>query len=57
MKCPKCNKEIEIIWRYNSKLLPNGDRQEEIVGRCDDCDYDGHWVIDTEKMVMKKNIV
>lgn len=43
MRCPKCNKNMEIrIFGVN--LYAEGNfNVEEVIGRCEDCDFDASW--------------
>ena len=49
MKCPNCNKEMEIQWEEptGTKICVDGTITKEVVGHCWNCDYDGRWNIDT----------
>lgn len=39
MKCPNCNNEMEVMWT---------DTNNNVVGHCWDCDFDGTWIIDKD---------
>lgn len=47
MNCPKCNKEMKIICKFNELHLYNGTNRVEVLGRCDPCDFDATWTIET----------
>ena len=47
MNCPKCNKELEIMWQGDTLLLPDLIKRAEVVGHCSECDFDATWMIDT----------
>ena len=45
MKCPECGKPLEEMWRedwrnHKGKIITS------VVGRCEDCDFDGTCDID-----------
>ena len=46
MNCPHCNKLMQILYRPDAIILSDGETVE-VLGRCDDCDFDATWVIDT----------
>ncbi len=46
MNCPKCNKEMKVIQLLDLLTLLNGEL-EEVLGRCEDCDFDATWEIFT----------
>ena len=41
MKCPKCNKEMIIMFKSNAKNMDS--YTIEVIGRCEDCDFDAKW--------------
>ena len=47
MLCPKCNKEMKIMYRPDATLLQDGTEHVEVLGRCEDCDFDATWEIET----------
>lgn len=47
MNCPNCNKEMKLMCRINEVRLYNGTKRMEILGRCDDCDFDATWIRET----------
>ena len=47
MLCPKCNKEMKVIYRPKSIMLPPDSKYVEVIGRCEDCDFDAYWEIIT----------
>ena len=42
MLCPKCNKEIKIMQLIDLMVMPDGENSE-VIGRCEDCDFDARW--------------
>ena len=46
MNCPKCNKEMKIMVRPEATILISGEHVE-VLGRCEDCDFDATWEIFT----------
>ncbi len=43
MKCPKCNKDMEIRV-FAANLYTEGVfNVEEVIGRCEDCNFDASW--------------
>ena len=47
MNCPICNKKMKIMCRPDAILLPDGRETVEALGRCEECNYDALWNIDT----------
>jgi hypothetical protein len=47
MNCPKCNKEMQIIFQPQPTLLIDRSKHAEVIGRCKDCDFDATWEIVT----------
>lgn len=47
MNCPSCNKKMKIMCRPEATLLPDLTERAEVLGRCNDCDFDATWIIDT----------
>lgn len=45
MLCPKCNKEMKVIWQEEWKSM-DGSFLNSVVTRCDDCDYDHTYDVD-----------
>ncbi len=43
MNCPKCNKEMKIIFQPAPIIDFDGSETSEVIGRCNDCDYDATW--------------
>lgn len=48
MLCPKCNKEMKIISLLDFMILQDNSECEEVIGRCEDCDFDAAWEIVTD---------
>ena len=46
MNCPHCNKPMQIMYCPEATII-NDEETVEVLGRCDDCDIDATWVIDT----------
>lgn len=46
MNCPHCNQPMNILYRPDALILPDKEHVE-VLGRCDDCDFDATWIIDT----------
>lgn len=57
MLCPKCNKEMEVMSLLDFMVLQNGSECEEVLGRCEDCDFDAKWetVIDMDGHIEEFN--
>ena len=47
MLCPKCGKEMEVITFLSTSLMPDGSMHTEVLGRCDDCDFDATWWLES----------
>ena len=47
MLCPKCNKKMVILVRPNGTVFQDRSEHVEVLGRCEDCDYDATWEIET----------
>ena len=47
MLCPKCNKEMVILVRPEATFFQDGSEHVEVLGRCEDCDFDATWEIQT----------
>ena len=47
MLCPKCNKTMEIMYQPKPIPLPDNSKYAEVLGRCEDCDFDASWEIIT----------
>ena len=47
MNCPHCNKKMEILYRPDALISPGCKETVEVLGRCEDCDFDATWIIDT----------
>jgi hypothetical protein len=43
MLCPKCNKEMKIMTLLDLMILQDGSECSEVLGRCEDCDFDATW--------------
>ena len=43
MLCPKCGKEMKVMSLLDFMILQDGSECEEILGRCEDCDFDATW--------------
>ena len=50
MFCPKCEKEMKVMSLLDFMILQDGSECEEVLGRCEDCDFDATWetVTDTD---------
>ena len=48
MLCPKCGKEMKIMALLDLMILQNGSEDTEVLGRCEDCDFDATWEIVTD---------
>ena len=57
MLCPKCNKEMKIMSLLDFMILQDGSECEEVLGRCEDCDFDATWetVIDMDGNIEEIN--
>lgn len=44
MNCPKCGKPLIEMWRETW----GEPKRTSIVGRCEDCDFDGTWDLDKD---------
>ena len=47
MLCPKCNKPLEEMWREDW-CNHKGEKITSVVGRCEECDFDGTCDIDED---------
>ena len=47
MLCPKCNKEMKVMVQLDSTMFQDGSKHTEVIGRCEDCDFDATWEIAT----------
>ena len=47
MLCPKCGKELKVMWKEDWKSAGRV-VSTSVVGRCEDCDFDGTWDIDID---------
>lgn len=45
MLCPKCNKKMKIMVRPEGTSFQDGSEHTEVLGRCEDCDFDATWEI------------
>ena len=45
MLCPKCGKEMKVMALLNIVILQDGSEDTEVLGRCEDCDFDATWEI------------
>lgn len=43
MLCPKCGKEMKIMAVLHEDVLIDLLLHKEILGRCEDCDFDATW--------------
>ena len=43
MNCPKCKKEMRITCFAANCYKEGVFNVEEVIGRCDDCDFDASW--------------
>ena len=43
MTCPKCGKEMKIMDKLDNQQLIGNRRYQQVIGRCDDCDFDATW--------------
>lgn len=48
MLCPKCNKEMKIMVRPLATVLQDGSEYTEVLGSCEDCDFNATWEIHTD---------
>ena len=48
MLCPKCNNKMKIMVRLDGTILQDGSEYTEVLGRCEDCDFDATWEIVTD---------
>ena len=48
MLCPKCNKEMKVTTLLDFMILADKSEDREVIGRCEDCDFDATWVIVTD---------
>lgn len=57
MLCPKCNKEMKIMSLLDITFLQDGSEDTEVLGRCEDCDFDATWeiVIDMDNHIEEFN--
>ena len=46
MNCPHCHNKMEIMYRPEGEKLTYGE-VTEVLGRCENCDFDATWVIQT----------
>ena len=46
MNCPYCSKPMQIMYRYETFKYNEG-KMQPVIGRCEDCDFDAKWTIDT----------
>ena len=58
MLCPKCNKEMKVMSLLDFMILQDGSECEEVLGRCEDCDFDAKWetVTDTNGHIDEFNL-
>lgn len=47
MQCPKCNKDMKIMYQPKGAMLQDGSKYVEVLGRCEDCDFDAYWELVT----------
>lgn len=47
MLCPKCGKEMKVMALLDIIILNDGSEHTEVLGRCEDCDFDATWEIQT----------
>ena len=45
MLCPKCKKEMKVMALLDLMILQDGSEDTEVLGRCEDCDFDATWEI------------
>ena len=43
MNCPKCNKEMKVMSKLQDEILLGNRRYQEVIGRCEECDFDAIW--------------
>ena len=49
MLCPYCGKEMKIMANlYGTTLMSDLTKHTEVLGRCEDCDFDATWKIITD---------
>ena len=44
MKCPQCNRELQIEYNSTPKVDLHGNKKQEIVGSCEHCLADYFWI-------------
>ena len=48
MLCPKCGKEMKVMAYAGPTLKSDLIKHTEVIGRCEDCDFDATWEIVTD---------
>jgi hypothetical protein len=48
MRCPKCNSTMKIMCRPEADYKDKLGEHVEVLGRCDRCDFDATWEIETQ---------
>lgn len=48
MLCPRCGKEMVILVRPEGTTFQDESEHVEVLGRCEDCDFDATWEIVTD---------
>ena len=58
MNCPKCGKEMKVMALLDITILNDGSEDSEVLGRCEDCDFDATWeiVIDMDNHIEEFNL-
>ena len=54
IKCPQCNRELEIECKSTPKVDLYGNEKREIIGSCEHCLADYFWIEITDKSGNKK---
>lgn len=49
MKCPKCNKELEVMFETPPEKFSDGSGRYEVIARCWGCDFDVWWEVFVRK--------
>lgn len=44
MKCPQCNRELQIEYKSTPKVDLHGNKKQEVVGSCEHCLADYFWI-------------
>ena len=57
MLCPKCGEEMKVMTLLDFTILNDGSEDSEVLGRCEECDFDATWeiVIDMDDNIEEIN--